>query len=150
VEASVHEFPAKRTRAQVLRDRVKIRLALDETGKAIAAILKANGVQIPGADWGKVFPNWLIATVEDEVIGCIQVMPGKPVGWLSFMCVKPGAPFKLRAIAMRKLIEQGAGTMRIAGAKSVATITLDGKLKKVLGNGGFVDLGEVSLMARLV
>lgn len=110
------EKPHK-TRAQVLKDKVKIRLATNEAGPLIAEVLKANGIEIPGANWDSVFPHWLIATVDDEVIGCIQVMPAKPIGWLEFLYVKPSSSFKFRAIAIRKLLYQGLATIKMAGAQ---------------------------------
>ena len=108
--------PAKRTRAVVLRDKVKLRLALDETGPLIAEILKENGIDLPGMDWSKVFPHWLIATVDDDVIGCLQVMPSKPIAYCEMLCVTEKVSFKLRAIAIRKLIQQGVATAYHGGA----------------------------------
>jgi hypothetical protein len=113
-------IPRKRTRADALRDKVQIRLAVDTAGPLIAEVLKENGVELPGADWSKgVFPSWLIATVDDNVIGCIQVLPAKPVGYCECLFVKPSAPFKLRAIAIRKLIIQGMATLYVNGSAYV-------------------------------
>ena len=110
----------KRTRASVLRDKVVVRLALDGMGVEIASILKANGVELPGADWSRVFPHWLIATVDDEVIGCLMVLPAKPIAYCECLFVKPGVSFKLRAIAVRKLILQGISTAFYNGSSYVA------------------------------
>lgn len=140
----------KRTRAKTLNDRVKIRMATDEAGPLIADVLKENNVVLPGADWSRVFPHWLIATVNDYVIGCIQVMPAKPAGWLEFLFTRKKAPFKLRVIAFKKLLEQGAGTLQLAGCSYVA-----GTVEP--GNKAFLDIlkkysalhaGDVALMAR--
>ena len=122
----------KKTRAQVLRDKVVIRLATDEAGPLIAEVLKENGIEFPGADWSKVFPNWLIATEGDEVIGCLQVLPAKPVTWCEFLFVKPSAGFKTRAIAIRKLIAAGMSTAFHGGATHVAGM-VDGKNHKFYG-----------------
>lgn len=111
-----------RSRAQALRDKVEIRLAVDEAGPAIAAVLQDNGIEIPGCDWSKVFPNWLIATVDDDVIGCCQVIPGRPVGYVEFLFVKPSVNFKLRAIAIRKLIIQSMATLYHAGCQYVGGV----------------------------
>lgn len=127
--------PVKRTRAQVLRDKVVVRLATDEAGPLIAEVLRGNGVEVPGCDWSRCFPNWLIATVGDEVIGCIQVMPAKPVGWLEFLFTKKTAPYKLRVIAFKKLLEQGVGTLRLAGC-SYALGTVEP------GNKAFLDIAK--------
>ena len=111
---------AKRTRAQVMRDRVQVRLALDETGPQIAEVLKENGIELPGADWSRVFPHWLIAWDGDSVIGCLQMMPAKPVSWCQFLYARRSVSFKLRAIAIRKLIMQGMATAYHGGAQVVA------------------------------
>ena len=108
------------TRAQTLRDSVVIRLATNQIGPEIALILKENDIELNGADWGRVFPHWLIATERDQVIGCVQVVVSKPIGYMEFLLVKPSAPFKLRAIALRKLAIQGMSTLYYGGAQYVA------------------------------
>jgi hypothetical protein len=110
----------KPSRAQVVRDSVVIRLATNEAGPLIAEILKENDIELNGADWSKVFPHWLIATVDDEVIGCCQVVVSKPVGYLEFLLVRPSVSFKLRAVALRKLAIQGMATLYHGGAQYVA------------------------------
>lgn len=100
-----------RSRAQAIRDKVEIRLAVNEAGPLIAALLKENEIELPGADWSTVYPHWLIATVDDDVIGCCQLLLAKPIGYVEFLFVKPSAPFKLRAIALRKLGIQATNTL---------------------------------------
>lgn len=138
MSAAMIEQP--RTRAQALRDKVEIRLAVNEAGAAIEAVLAANGIKIPDADWSNVFPHWLIATVEDEVIGCVQVAISKPVGYLEFLFVLPSTPFKLRAIAIRKLLIQGFSTLHLAGCQYVGGVVEkgNGKFANVLENLRFV------------
>ena len=116
--AAVQEV--KRTRAQQIRDLVEIRLAVNEAGPHIEAILKANGIELE-ADW-KVFPSWIIACVDDDVIGCAQVLHSKPVGYIEFLLVHPEAPFKLRAIAIRKLLIQGMNSLYAYGAQYVGGV----------------------------
>lgn len=119
--AATLEQPLK-TRAQVLRDRVHIDLATNEDGSAIADVLKENGIVLEGADWSKVFPHWLVARFDGKVMGCCQVLVSKPVGYVEFMFVRPSAPFKMRAIAMRKLIVQSMSTLSHAGCNYVGGI----------------------------
>lgn len=129
-----------RSRAQVLRDKVEIRLAVNEAGPLISQVLADNGITLDGADWSKVFPHWLIATVGDEVIGCVQVAISKPVGYLEFLFVRPSVPFKLRAIAIRKLMIQGFATLHMAGCQYVGGVVAqkNAKFANVLGNLHFV------------
>lgn len=140
----------KRTRADVLRDKVKIRLALDEAGPLIAGVLKENGIELPGADWSKVFPNWLIATVDDEVIGCLLVLPAKPVTYGEFLYTKPAAGFKLRAIAIRKLIAAGMTTAHQNGSSYVAGLVdfKNEKFHKILTQLNFVAVSPRMMMAK--
>ena len=140
----------KRTRAQVYRDKVKIRLATDEAGPEIARVLKANNIEFPGADWSKCFPHWLIATVDDQVIGCIMVMTGKPVGFLEFLFVDPAVSFKLRAIAIKKLCFQGAATLAMAGgAYMCCTVDhINKKFYDVLKRYDAIHAGDTALMVK--
>ena len=122
----------RKTREAFLRDRVVIRLALDETGPLIAEILKENGIEIPGANWNRIFPHWLIACDRDDVIGCVMVMPAKPVGYCEFLMVKQSVSFKLRAIAIRKLIISAMATIHAGGGAYVGAV-LDKKNDKFAG-----------------
>ena len=133
-----------KTRAQVQRDKVKIRLATDEAGLLIADVLKSNGIELPFANWSKVFPSWLIATVDDDVIGCVQVMPAKPVGYAEWLYVKPSAPFKMRAIAVHKLIYAAIATVQQAGASYITCLQDNNntKFSDVLKKINFVPVSE--------
>lgn len=114
----------KPSRAKAIRDMVEIRLAVNAAGPAIAAVLKENGIELKDADWSKVFPHWLIATVGDDVVGCCQVIPSKPVGYVEFLFIRPSINFKLRAIAIRKLMVQSLSTLRLADCAYVgATVS---------------------------
>jgi hypothetical protein len=138
------------TRAQVIRDMVEVRLAVNEAGPQIAEVLKANGIELQHADWSKVFPHWLIACVDEHVIGCCQVVPSKPVGYIEFLHTHPEAPFKLRAIALRKMGFQGIATLRMSGAQYVgATVkTKNKQFRKVLEKMQFVKVSETDVMAK--
>lgn len=136
------------TRAARLRDKVKVRLASNAAGPEIGRILAENGVLFPDADWSDVFPYWLIATVEDEVIGCVQVLPAKPVGCLKFLYVKPSAGFKNRALSMRALLISGMATIHGSGAQWLCGDVNPGKFRNVLAKLNFVQMDETSLMVK--
>ena len=147
----ISERPRK-TRAEILRERVVIRLALDETGPTISEILKANGIELPGANWSKVFPHWLIACDRDDVIGCVIVLPAKPVGYAEFLFVKPSISFKLRALAIRKLIIAAMATIQAGGAAYVGAV-LDAKNDKFMGvltKLNFVRASNNTMMVKII
>ncbi len=126
-EAATVEAP-HRTRAQVIRDSVTIRLAMGD-GSAIADILKENGIVLEGIDWSGSMPNWLLAVVDAEALGCLQVIPARPIGYLEFLFVRPSAKFKLRAIAIRKLIIQGLATLNLNGCHYVGSTLASSNFK---------------------
>ena len=90
-------------------------MAVNAAGPAIAALLKENGVDLPGIKWDDVFPHWLLATTGDDIIGCCQVIPSKPFGYVECLFLRKSVPFKLRAIAIRKLMIQSVATLKLAG-----------------------------------
>lgn len=135
---------------------MQVLLAVDECGPIIAEVLRQNGVVLPDANWSKVFPAWLIAVDGgedgngDEVIGCIQVMPAKPFGWCAFLYTKPTVSFKLRAIALRKLIVAGMSTCHAAGCAYVAGMidVRNGSFIKVMADLHFVTVGDSTMMLK--
>lgn len=141
--------PANRTRAQALRDKVDIDLAQDDEGDDIATVLLANGVEIE-ADWSKVFPYWLVASVEGRVVGCCQILVSKPFGFIEFLFVHPETAFKLRAIALRKLLLGGMATLQRAGCQYVggAVDVKNKKFANVLSDLKFFKVGTADLLVR--
>lgn len=127
-----------------------IRLATNQAGPEIADVLKENGIELPGVKWDNVFPHWLIATVDDEVIGCCQVLVAKPVGYLEFMSVRKSAPFKLRAIALRKLLLQGMATLHTAGCNYVGGVvaTKNFKFANVLEKLNFIKTYSAEVLVK--
>lgn len=144
------EAPPQRSRAQAIRASVEIRLAVNEAGPAIAAVLKENGIVLERADWSKVDPYWLIATVGDDVIGCCQVAISQPVGYVEFMFVRPSVSFKLRAIAIRKLMIQSITMLRLAGCSYVGGFVAQSnrKFADVIAKIGFVKAFQADLYVK--
>ena len=113
-----------KTRAQSIRESVKLRIATDADGKQIEALFKMNNVVFPLANWETVSPHWLIATVDEEIVGCLLVVTARPVGLLEFLLVKPTVKFKIRAIAMQKLALAGALTLRNYGCSYLSCVVV--------------------------
>lgn len=141
----------KRTRAQVYRERIQIRLAVDEAGPLIAEVLKENNIEFPGADWDSgISPHWVIACEADKVIGCVQIIPAKPFGWLEFLYTSKSAPYKSRVIAFRKLGEHGLALLKLAGCScALGTVEPGNKgFLAILKKYNAIHVADVALMAR--
>jgi len=119
---------------------VVVRVAKNEAGGEIVKLLIANKVpaQMTYCNWGDIFPYWLIATIDDEVVGCIQTVPGKPYGYLDFLYVKPGVTIKVRAVAVKKLLLTGAAQLRALGCEYALGFVENSlkPYKQVLRNNG--------------
>lgn len=122
-EALTLEAPKKKTRATYYRDQVQIRIAANGAGPLIAEVLKENGIDF-NVEWSEVSGHWLIACIGDEVVGCLMVVPAKPIGLLEFLFVKPGLGAKFKAIALQKLALQGCATLMEYGS-SFMSCTVD-------------------------
>lgn len=112
------------TKAARIRESVKVRIATNEDGAHIEAIFKANNVSFPVANWETVSANWLVATVDGDLIGCLMVAFSKPIGLLEFLLMKPQARFKLRAIAMQKLAFAGASSLTQYGCSYLSCVVV--------------------------
>ena len=135
-----------------MRDRIVVRLAVNEAGPLIAEILKENGIELPGVTWDSVFPYWLIACDGDQAIGCCQVLIAKPVGFVEFLFVRKSAKFKMRAIAMRKLMAQSISTLQMFGCTYVGGVLaeMNFKFSEVIEKMSFVKTCSANVYARRV
>jgi GNAT superfamily N-acetyltransferase len=69
--------------------RPEVRLATNDEGPAIAKILESFDAIPIGLDWSRVWPNWLVAVHRDQLVGCIQVLPGFPLAHVGCLTVIP-------------------------------------------------------------
>ena len=144
-------LPAKhKTRASVFRDSVVVRIAENADGKRIEALFKVNNVVFPLANWEEVSPHWLVATVDGQLIGCVMVVPAKPIGLVEFLLLHPPTKFKLRAIAMKKLALAAAITLREYGCAYLSCVVVDDNqpFMAVLEKYGFRKAAPATVMVK--
>lgn len=53
----------------------------------IMDLLNANDLLIKGLDWSDIGDTWWVAVHRDEIVGCVQVLLGKPLGVIAFLAV---------------------------------------------------------------
>lgn len=140
----------KLTRAQIMRNKVQLRLAENADGEAIAEIMADNGFVMHGTDWSEISPNWLVAETDGLVIASCMILLAKPVSFVEFLYVRNSVPFKLRAIAVKKLIEQCETTIRLSGAQFIGGIVdaENANWQGVLEKIGFQQGQPVHLIAK--
>lgn len=94
-----------------------IRLARNADGAAIAMLRAACGY--PDADyldWSNIEPYWIVACDVRDIVGALQVCPGRPVGRLEMLAVHPGLAPRARAETVKALALQGMATLRLHGS----------------------------------
>lgn len=127
---------------------LKIRMALDGEGERIRDLIKP----VVDLDWSHVYPHWLVCEM-DGIVGCLNVLPSKPIGVLDQLGIDPSLGNHARAKVARALILQGMSTLKKGGAQvSISLIPFDLKsykrlLKKHFG-AEVMGQGNI-LMARL-
>ena len=123
---------------------MKIRLAQNEDGPRIGELAKASGFGVEGIDWSSVHPFWLVVERDEEVIGAIQIILSKPIGWLEMLSLDPDLTHREQAMAVKTLVERGLISLRAFGAQ-VARGTVPFKLggyKRILERRGAIVTGS--------
>lgn len=92
--------------------RLVLRLATAEDGPTIGNMLRLSGWEIEGLDWSDPSPNWLVADIDGLIAGCVCVFPGRPIGWVEFLCVEPELRQRTRAKVAKALLEQAMRTIK--------------------------------------
>ena len=89
---------------------MKVRLAQDDDGPRIGELARASGVGVEGIDWASVHPFWLLAERDGAVIGAIQIILAKPIGWLEMLSLDPELGHRSQAQAVKARVEFGANS----------------------------------------
>ena len=123
---------------------MKIRLAQDSDGPRIGELARASGFGVDGIDWGSVHPFWLAAELDGRVIGAIQIILSKPIGWLEMLSLDPDLSHREQAIAVKALVERGLIALKHFGAQlamGVVPSEMAG-YERILEKRGAVDTGS--------
>ncbi len=129
---------------------MKVRLAQDADGPRIGELARASGFGVEGIDWASVHPFWLVAERDGEVIGAINIVLSKPIGWLEMLSLDPDLSHRDQAMAVKALVERGAIALKVFGAQmAMGTVPEElGEYRQVLRKRGVVDTGSGFTMAK--
>ncbi len=105
---------------------IRVRFAGPDEGPVIYSILKSQHVTLADvADWAQdIGPYWLLVET-DRPLGCIMVNPGRPVGRLEWLTVRPDVPKKQYAVACRDLCYAGFEVLAKGGSQFMACYIAD-------------------------
>ena len=99
---------------------IRVRFARDSEGMAIAQMVHCSHDAVPNVAWDKVYPYWMAAEKDGELIGCVQVCYSIPVGRMELLSFAPNLPYRTRALAVKALLNLGVLTLKKSGAQVVA------------------------------
>lgn len=131
---------------------VRVRLATNSEGTRILELLTHAGFKVDGLDWSKIAPFWLVAEMNGQVLGCIQVCLGLPIGRAELLAVDPNVTHVLRALLVKRLIYGALSTIKASGAQAATSLVpFEMKsYKKILKKMGCVSMGAGNEMAKLL
>ena len=131
---------------------VTVTLASNGDAEDVQRLVLAAGFDVPEIGWGNIYPHWLVAEIGGEIVGCMEVLLGRPVGRLEYLTLDEGLKNRARVLVLRSLIIQGMVTLREYGAQLVSSMVpfehKDWK-KALKKRGGWVMTSGNLMIARL-
>ncbi len=124
-----------------------VEMAKNEEGPIIGEIVRSHGFDIE-ADWTDIFPYWLVAKHEGEILGCIQVLPGKPIGRIEMLAMRTDLGDVKRAKVGWRLGIAALSTLSIAGSQLASSIIPfeHKRYKRLLKKRGWIVYNQGNLM----
>ena len=130
---------------------MKIRIAQNEDGPRIGELAKQSGFTVDGLDWSEVHPFWLVAE-DEKIIGALQIILAKPIGWLEMLVLDPELTELARARVVKQLASAGMTALKGFGAQLVMfSVPYEEKsYKKALKKRGAVVTSSGNVLAKLL
>ena len=135
-----------------MRPDVTVTLAGNGDAEDVQRLVLSAGFQVPGLSWGNIYPHWLVAKIGDDIVGCMEVLVGRPIGRLELLSIDQGLGAREYAAVLRSLIVQGMLTLRAYGAdlaSSMIRFEAKGWKKALKKRGGAVMATGNMMFARL-
>ncbi len=131
-------------------EKTSIRHATNTDGEAISELMFSAGYDPRGTDWSDIAPYWLVAEIDNKVVGAIQICYGKPMGRLDLTGILPELSAHRGARVYRDLVLSGLQTLHTFGAQTASGYVpfpnrnIKRFLKKIggrsLGQGNFMEM----------
>lgn len=98
---------------------LKIRIGKGEDAEAMGRLAKASGFTFEGfdIDWTDLGCGWVVAEIHGEIVGAVQVLPGRPIGRIECLMLSPILGFKCRVVAYRGLLSVAMQALKAGGSQ---------------------------------
>ena len=129
---------------------VTVTLAGNGDAEDVERLVLAAGFEVPGVEWGNLYPHWLVARIDDDIVGCMEVLLGRPIGRLEHLSLDQGLGARAHAAVLRSLSIQGMMTLRSYGADLCSSMIPfeDKAWKKALKKRGATVMATGSMLVR--
>jgi len=130
---------------------VRLAVAQPVHGEAIRRLVKADALEgLEHLDWTNLGGQWLVVLKGDDVVGCIQVLPGRPIGRVDFMVLDDSLTHREKSEATSMLIQQVTMLLRMAGVGAMISVVPDDPngWPVVLERRGWVPVADGMMMIR--
>ena len=129
---------------------VKVRFARDSEGMAVAQMVHSSHDAVPNASWDHIYPYWIVATKDDEMIGCVQICYSLPIARMEMLSFVPDLPYRTRALSVKALLSLATIALKNTGAQAIAgCLGFEQKgFKEILKAEGCVTLMSGNILAR--
>jgi hypothetical protein len=103
---------------------IKARLAINEEGPRVAELAAQAGFVFSDweIDWSDIHPHWLVADHRGELLGCMQLCYGRPVGRLEILSVDTSLEKPVRAYVVNLIGRTAMKIMKDYGAQAVSAM----------------------------
>jgi len=101
------------------REDFKIRVVSDSDAESMSSLARDADFTLRGVeiDWSKIAPYWLVVEAIGEIVGAIQICPGKPMGRIELLMVSPKLPWREQVHVKGLLIFGATSTLRLQGSQ---------------------------------
>ena len=103
---------------------IKARLAVNEEGPRVAELAATCGFVFSDweIDWSTIHPHWLVADHLGELLGCLQICYGRPVGRLEILGFDPSLEKDDKREVIEVLIRSGFKLLKDYGATASSSM----------------------------
>lgn len=132
---------------------VSIRIATDADAPVVQMLAEKDAgfaFESWPLDWTHIFPDWIVAEVEDKVVAALQVLPGKPVGRMEILSVEPTLTPATRAHIVKRITDWGIAFLVSQGCQGAMGVIPEEweSYKKVAERRGWVAISRGNLMLK--
>jgi len=101
-------------------------------------------------DWSDIGHQWIVCVIGERVVGCLQVLPGKPMGRLEHMGLDDSLEGMQRARVTKLLLDTGYKLLHRSGSKAaMGFVPFDLKhYKRALKKRGGIVVSSGNFMLR--